>query len=128
MHGSDDVVFFLDLFYEFPLSRFDLSIYDSFDLLVLIVDGLSLCTVDERELITNALKQFVSTAAKLLDVFLLADICTLRLDQLFRSSGVDPSAYSVGRLDQSRPRRRTLVCDLGVISDYARQVVALKDG
>ena len=47
-----------------------------------IVDGLSLCTVDERELVSNALEQFVSTAAKLLDFFLLADTCTLRLRQL----------------------------------------------
>ena len=127
LHGSDDVVFFLNLLDEFPLSRFDFSIHGSFGLLILIVDGLSLCTVDERELVSNALEHFISAAAKLLDFFLLADTCTLRLGQLFGSSGVDPSAHPVGRLDQLGPRRRTPVCGLGVVSDHARQVVALED-
>ena len=38
--------------------------------------------------------------------FLLADTCTLRLGQLFGSSEVDPSADSVGLLNQLRPRER----------------------
>ena len=79
LHRSDGVVFFLDLLNEFPLSRFDLSVHGSFDLLILIVDGLSFYTVNKRELISNTLKQFISAAAKLLDFFLLADTCTLRL-------------------------------------------------
>jgi len=118
----------MDLLQELPLSRFDLSIHGSFGLLVLIVDGVSLCTVDERELVPNALEQLISAAAKLLDFILLADTCTLRLGQLFGSSGVNSSAHPVGRLDQLRPRRRTPVCSLGVVSDHAGQVVALEDG
>ena len=42
---------FWDLLNEFPLSRFDLSIQGSFSLLILIVDGLFICTVNERELV-----------------------------------------------------------------------------
>ena len=80
LHGSDDVVFFLNLLYKFSLSRFNLSIHDSFDLLILIVNNLSLCTIDERELISNTLKQFISAIAKLLNFFLLANTYTLRLD------------------------------------------------
>ncbi len=128
MHGSDGVVFFLNLLDEFPLSRFDLSIHSSFGLLILIVDGLSLCTVNERELLSNSLEQFISATAKLLDFFLLADTCTLRFGQLFGSSGVDPSAHPVGRLDQLRPRHCTTVCGLGIVSDHAGQVIALEDG
>ena len=79
LHRSDGVVFLLKLLHEFPLSRFDLSIHGSFDLLILIVDSLSLCTVNERKLISNALEQFISAAVKLLDFFLLPDTCTLRL-------------------------------------------------
>jgi len=88
----------------------------------------SLCTVDERELVPNALEQLISAAAKLLDFILLADTCTLRLGQLFRSSGVNSSAHPVSRLDQLRPRRRTPVCSLGIVSDHTGQVVALEDG
>ena len=128
MHESDGVVFFLDLIHELSLSRFDLAIHSSFDLLILIVDGLSLCTINERELLSNPLKQFISAIAKLLDFFLLADICTLRFGQLLGSSGVDPSTYSIGRVDQLRPRRRISVCGLGVVADYAGQVIALEDG
>lgn len=51
---NDGVVFFLDLFHEFLLSRFDHSVHGSFDLLILTVDDVSLCTVDERELVSNA--------------------------------------------------------------------------
>ena len=119
LHRSDGVLFFLNLLHEFPLSRFDLSIHDSFGLLILIVDGLPFCTVNEHELVSNALERFISAAAKLLDFFLRADTCTLRLGQLFGSLGIDPSAHPVGRLDQLRPRCRTPVCGLGVVSDHA---------
>ena len=128
IHRSNGVVFFLDLLHKLPLSRINLSIHGSFGLLILIVDGVSLCTVDEREFVSNTLEQFISAAAKLLDFFLQTDTCTLRLGQLFGSSGVDPSTHSVGRLDQLRPRRRTPVYGLGVVSDHAGQVVALEDG
>ena len=127
LHRSDGVVFFLNLLHEFPLSRFDLSIHGSFGLLILIVDGLSLCTVNERELISSALEKFISAAAKLLDFFLLPDTRTLRLGQLFGSSGVDASVHPIGRLNQLRLRRCTPVYGLGIVSDHARQVVALKD-
>ena len=119
LHGSDDVIFFLDLIHELSLSRFDFSIHNSFDFLILIVDGLSLCTINEYELLSNALEQFFSTIAKLLDFFLLADTCTLRFNQLFGSLKVDPSIYSVGRLNQFRSRRYILVCGLNVVSDHA---------
>ena len=127
LHGSDNVVFFLNLLDEFPLSRFDLSIHSSFGLLILMVDGSSLCTVNEPELLSNPLEQFISATAKLLNFFLLADICTLRFGQLFGSSGVDPLAYPVGFLDQLCSRRCTSVCGLGVVADYAGQVIALED-
>ena len=117
----------MNLLYEFPLSRFNLSIHGSFGLLILIIDGLSLCTVDKRELISNALEQFISATAKLLYFFFLTDTCTLRLDQLFGSSGVDPSTHPISRLNQLRPRRGTPVRGLGIVSDYARQMVTLED-
>lgn len=118
----------MDLLDEFPLSRFDLSMHGSFGLLILIVDGWFLCTVNERELVLNVLEQFISAAAKLLYFFFLADTRTLRLGQLLGSLGVDPSAHPVGRLNQPGPRRRAPAYGLGVVSNDARQVVALEDG
>lgn len=61
--------------------------HGSFGLLILIVDGWFLCTVNERELVLNVLEQFISAAAKLLYFFFLVDTRTLRLGQLLGSLG-----------------------------------------
>ena len=77
---------------------------------------------------SNALEQFISAVTKLLDFFFLANICTLRFGELFKSSGIDPSVYPVGRLNQFRPRRCIPVYGLDVVSDHAGQIVTLEDG
>lgn len=87
----------------------------------------SLGTVNEVKLTSNALDQVISVAAKFLDFFLLADTHALLLGQLFGSLGVDPSAHPVDHLDQLCSRRRTPVYGLNVVSDYAGQVVAIED-
>ena len=72
------------------------------------MDELRVCA--HGELVSNALEQLISTAAKLLDFFILADTWILALCASVSSlsrPGVNPSAHPVGRLDQLRPRRRT---------------------
>ena len=74
--------------------------------------------VNKYKLVSNTLEQFISAITKLLDFFLLADICTLRFDKLFRSSEINLSTYPISRLNQLRPRRYTPVYGLDIVSDY----------
>ena len=56
LYESDNVIFFLNLIYKFSLSRFNLSIYNSFNFFILIINNLSFYTINKRELLSNKLK------------------------------------------------------------------------
>ena len=93
----------LNLIFELLLLLFDLPIDRSLGFLMMLTDGLSFGKVDELKLVPNAPprpEQFISAAAKLLDLWLLADLRALLLGQ------VDQSAHPVGRMDQLRSRTR----------------------
>lgn len=127
IHRSDDVVFCLNLLLECSLSCFDESIYDAFDFLILVVNWLFFCLIQKLELrCLNAMIELISMMTQLLDFCFLTQTHSLLISQSFESSRIDQLTHSIDSLNRLRMRLRASICDLSVVSNHAKQIVAMK--
>jgi len=129
IHWSDDVVFCLNLLLERSLSCFDELIHDAFDFLILVVNRLFFCLIQKLELwCSNAMIELISMMTQLLDFCFLTQTHSLLVSQSLESSQIDQLTHSIDSLNRLRTRLRALICDLSVVSNHVRQIVAMKYG
>ncbi len=127
IHRSDDVVFCLNLLLERSLSCFDESIHDAFDFLILVVNRLFFCSIQKLELwCLNAMIKLISMMIQLLDFCFLTQARSLLVSQSLESSRVDQSIHSIDSLNRLRTRLCASICNLSVVLNHAKQIVAMK--
>ncbi len=128
VYRSDDVILCLNLLLERSLWCFNESFHDTFDFSILVVNWLFFCLIQKLELWwLNAMIELILTIAQCLNFCLLTKRFSLFIDQSFESSQVDQLTHLIDRLNQLRTWLRVSICDLNVISNHAKQVVAMKN-
>ncbi len=65
---------------------------------------------------------------QLLDFCFLTQTHSLLVSQSLESSQIDQLTHSIDSLNRLRTRLRALICDLSVVSNHVRQIVAMKYG
>ncbi len=127
IHQSDNIIFCLNLLLERSLSCFDESIHDTFDFLILVVNQLFFCLIQKLELrCLNAMIKLISMMIQLLDFCFLMQIHSLLINQLLELLQVNQLTHSIDSLNQLRTRLHALICNLSVVLNHARQIVAMK--
>lgn len=128
IHWSDDVILCLNLLLERSLLCFNELFHDAFDFLILIMNWLFFCLIQKLEIWwLNAIIELILTIAQRLSFCLLTKRLSLLVNQSLESSWINQSTHSIDRLNQLCTRLHVLICDLSVISNHAKQVVAMKN-
>ncbi len=128
IHRSNDVVLCLNLLLERSLSCFNESFHDTFDFLILVVNRLFFCSIQKLEIWwLNAMIELILMIAQRLSFCLLTKRLSLLVDQSLESSWIDQSTHLIDCLNQLCTRLHVLICNLSVILNHAKQVVAMKN-